>query len=116
MTKQSSLFGLIGFIAIIIGFLGKTYYRDYVNSTGINDYGIAGFLPSYFYVLGFSLLLLIKPTKFPKSVISIVTIASILFEIKQYISTDKFDLKDILASIAGGLTGILVLKLIDKKY
>lgn len=113
MTKQSKLFGIIGFIAVVLGFTGKTCYRDYVNLSGMNDFGIAGFLPSYFYVLGFSLLLLIRPTKFPKLIISVVTIASILFEVKQFVSTSNLDLKDIMASIAGGLTGIFILKLIS---
>jgi hypothetical protein len=116
MTNQNRLLGLIGLIAIIIGFAGKTCYRDYVNLNGINDFGFAGSLPSYFYVAGFSLLLLMRPTKFPKLIISIVTFASILFEIKQYFSSGNLDMKDILASIAGGLTGILVLKLIVRKY
>ena len=115
MTRKSRMYGLIGLLFIIAGFLGKTVYRDFVNVNRINDYGFAGFLPSYFYVLGFSLLLLIRPTSYPKLIISIVTLASILFEIKQWLSTQFFDLNDIIASIAGGITAILILKLIERK-
>jgi len=114
MTKQSRIFGLIGFLFILAGFLGKTVYRDYINLNRINDYGIAGSSPSYFYVAGFSLLLLIRPTRFPTLIIAIVTLASILFEIKQWISTQIFDVNDIIASIAGGITAILILKAIQK--
>ena len=114
MTRKNRIFGLIGLLAVVIGFLSKTIYRDFVNLNGINDYGIAGFLPSYFYVLGFALLLLIRPTKYTKLIVLIITLASILFELKQWKSTGKFDLNDILASIAGGITVILILKFIEK--
>ena len=113
ITKKNITFGLIGLFAVIIGFICKTVYRDYVKSNGINDYGIAGFLPSYFYVLGFALLLLIRPFNSPKLIISIVTAASILFELNQYSSRGVFDFKDSLASIAGGITAIMVSKLFE---
>src|SRR6476661_3902707 len=90
MSKKSRAFGLFGLSAVVIGFVSKVFYRDYVNSNAIKDYGIAGFLPSYFYVLGFSLLLLIRPTRFPKLVIYIVTIASILYEVEQYVTGGIF--------------------------
>ena len=113
MSKKSIAFGLPGLSAVVIGFVSKVFYRDYVNSNAIKDYGIAGFLPSYFYVLGFSLLLLIPPTRFPKLVIYIVTIASILYEVKQYLSGGIFDVKDTIASIAGGVTAVVVMKIIE---
>ncbi|MGB5667514.1 MAG: VanZ family protein [Maribacter sp.] len=115
MTKSNRLFGLIGLLAVIIGFISKAFYRDYININKINDFGIAEFLPSYFYVMGFSLLLLIRPTRFPKLIISIVTFASILFELKQYISSGIFDINDMLASIAGGISAILLLRINGKK-
>jgi hypothetical protein len=111
---QNKIYGLMGLIATVIGFLGKAYYRDYINSKGIDDFGIAGFLPSYFYVLGFSLLLLIRPTKHPILIISIVTIASVLFEFKQYHSSSNLDFSDIFASVGGGITAILISLLIER--
>jgi glucan phosphoethanolaminetransferase (alkaline phosphatase superfamily) len=115
MTKSNRLFGLIGLLAVIIGFISKAFYRDYININEINDFGIAEFLPSYFYVLGFSLLLLIRPTRFPKLIILIVTFASILFELKQYVSSGIFDINDMLASIAGGISAIFLLRINGKK-
>lgn len=114
MAKKSITYGIIGLLATILGFLGKAFYRDYILSNSINDWGIAWFLPSYFYVIGFSLLLLVKQTKYPLLIIFIVTMASILFETKQYFSTNFFDVKDILASIAGGLTAIIILKIVER--
>jgi len=102
-------FGLIGLGATIAGFIGKAFYRDYINANKIKDFGLAEFLPSYFYVLGFSLLLLIRPTKLPKVVIVAVTSASVCYEIMQYISSGKIDFADIFASIAGGITALLII-------
>ncbi|MGB5664374.1 hypothetical protein, partial [Eudoraea sp.] len=96
MKQENKIFGIIGFLAVLMGFLSKVIYRDFINLNEINDYGIAGFLPSYFYVLGFSLLLLIRPTKHSKKIVLIVTIASILFELKQWSTSGKLDLKDII--------------------
>lgn len=115
MKPENIKIGVIGLFAVVSGFLCKAFYRNYININKIDDYGVAGFLPSYFYVVGFSLLLLIRPTKIPKTIVLIVTAASILFELKQWKSSGNFDLQDILASIAGGLTAILVFKVIEKK-
>lgn len=114
VAKNSIAYGVIGLLSTILGFLGKAFYRGYILSNSINDWGIARFLPSYFYVVGFSLLLLIKPTKYPLLIIFIVTLASILFETKQYFSTNFLDVKDILASIAGGVTAFIVLKIVER--
>jgi hypothetical protein len=114
MTVRNRLFGLIGFAFVIIGFTGKIFYRDYINSNKINDFGISGFLPSYFYVIGFSFLLLMSTSKFPKITFIIVTTASILYEFIQYVTHPTLDVKDIIASIAGGLTCFLLWNIIDK--
>lgn len=115
MSKKARIYGLSGLSLTIIGFLGKTLYRDFVNSKGIIDYGLAGFLPSFFYVAGFSLLLLIRPTKYKILTVSIVTFASILFEVYQFLSTNIIDTGDIIASVAGGITSIVLMKLIERK-
>lgn len=112
--RINGLFGIIGLLAVILGFLSKTIYRDYINLNKINDYGVAGSLPSYFYVVGFTLLLLIKPTKYPKVLLLIVALGSVLYELMQWGSTGKLDVKDILASIGGGLTVLVLLKLVKK--
>ena len=106
MSKQPRIFGLIGLLAVLLGFIGKAFYREYVIANRINEHGIAGFLPSYFYVIGFSLLLLLRPTRYPVLLITAVTLASVLFELYQWDQSGNFDLYDILASIAGGLTAI----------
>lgn len=99
---------------MILGFAGKTVYRDFIRLNNISDFGISGFLPSLFYVAGFSLLLLMRPVKYPAVIIAIVTTASLLFELKQFGSTGHFDIKDSLASIAGGIIAFSAVKFIER--
>ena len=115
MKKKKVIFGLIGLAAVILGFLGKLFYREYVYSHGINDFGIADTLPSYFYVVGFALLLLLQTSDFPQITIGAVTIASILFETKQFYSKGVFDAPDVLASVAGGITAAIVVKMVNRR-
>jgi uncharacterized membrane protein YccC len=115
MNSNSRLFGIIGFTFVVIGFLGKTVYRDYIHSNHINDLSFSDFLPSLFYVTGFSQMLLIATSKYPKATIVTVTLASVLFELKQYYSTSVIDIKDILASLIGGLISMCIWKLINEK-
>ena len=116
MGKSNRIFGIIGFVSTLTGFLAKIFYRDYINMNGINDFGFSGFLPSYFYVLGFSQLLLIKPTRYPTIVITIVTFASVGYEFMQYRSSNHLDLLDICASVFGGITSVIALKLVQKSH
>ncbi len=51
---------IIGIIAVICGFLLKVYYRPYAYQKNIPDFGIADGAPSFFYVIGFSQLLLLR--------------------------------------------------------
>jgi hypothetical protein len=108
---------LIGILFVVIGFLVKVFYRDYINSHGIEDFGLAGSLPSFFYVIGFSQLLQIRPIKYPWLVIVVVTAGSIIYEFKQQSSNlAGLDANDIIASIAGGAISLLILYIIAKKF
>ena len=108
---------LIGILFVVIGFLVKVFYRDYINSHGVEDFGLAGSLPSFFYVIGFSQLLQIRPIKYPWLVIVVVTAGSIIYEFKQQSSNlAGLDTNDIIASIAGGAISLLILYIIAKKF
>ena len=110
MKKQERFSGLIGLALIIAGFIGTIFYRGFTNENTVNDFGFPGMLPSYFYVAGFSCLLFMKFYEIGEFIILIVSTASILFEIRQYVSTDILDIRDILASVAGGITAMIILK------
>jgi len=107
---------LIGILFIVIGFMAKAFYREYINRNGIDDFGLAGSLPSFLYVIGFSQLLQIRPIRYPALVILVVTIGSILYEYKQSLTTGIMDVNDIVASIAGGAVSLMILYLVGKKY
>jgi hypothetical protein len=108
---------LIGILFVIIGFLAKGIYRNYINSHGIDDFGLAGSLPSFLYVIGFSQILQIRPIKYPSLVILVVTAGSIIYEFKQQSSNSAgLDINDIVASLAGGAISLLILYIIEKKF
>lgn len=111
--KASFLIG-IGFV--IIGFLAKAFYREYINSNGIDDFGLAGSLPSFLYVIGFSQILQIRPIKYPVLVMIVVTIGSVMYEFKQSYRSGTLDISDIVASILGGVISYLILIIIEKKF
>jgi hypothetical protein len=116
MRKKNIAFGLAGLLSVIIGFAGKTIYRDFVLNNGISDLGLAGFLPSFFYVTGFSLLLLMRPKKYPVTIIILVTTGSVLYEIMQYYNSSHLDIKDIIASLTGGFVAFIILRVLDRIY
>jgi len=107
---------LIGLVFVIIGLLAKSVYRNYVNSNGIDDFGLAGSLPSFLYVIGFSQLLMIRPVRYPGLIISVVTLGSVIYEFKQFHESGKLDTNDIIASLAGGAISLFILYLVLKKF
>jgi len=108
---------LIGILFVVIGFLAKVFYREYINSNGIDDFGLAGSLPGFFYVIGFSQLLQIRPIKYPPLVILVVTLGSIIYEFKQQMSNSGvLDINDIIASILGGAISLLILYIVEKRF
>ena len=115
MKKDEKLNGIIGFIFFVLGFIAKGFYREFIISNEIDDFGVAGFLPSYLYVVAFALLMQMSPFRYPILIIIVITLASILFEIKQYFGSGILDYADIIASIAGGLSAFIIVKMINKK-
>ena len=115
MTKNKRLYFIIGFLSVILGFLGKIIYRPFIYSNNIADLGFANSLPSLFYVFGFSFLLFINQFVKAYIIIIIVTLASILFELYQFWRTDNFDLSDVVFSILGGVLAIFLYLILKKK-
>jgi len=115
MKKKNLIHGILGLFAVITGFVGKSLYRPYAYENGLRDYGFADFSPSLFYVLGFSQLLLIKPSKHPWLVITVVTLGSVGYEMMQAKSNGIIDVKDMVASVFGGFISLLIWKMMEKK-
>lgn len=114
-VKQKASF-LIGLVFVIIGLLAKSYYRNYIISHGIDDFGLANSLPSFLYVIGFSQLLQISSFRFPALVVLIVSLGSVIYEFRQYFSSGTLDMGDIIASLIGGLVSYIILVYVAKKF
>ena len=89
----------IGIIFGLLAFVAKLVYRPIVNRFDFHDYGINGFLPSFFTVLALCLIGASVWSKNPKTVMLFATIGQLIYELEQIITERTFDLKD-LASIA----------------
>jgi hypothetical protein len=99
--------GLIGLLAVIAGFLAKTLYRPFAYEKELTDLGIADSAPSFFYVIGFSQLLLIKESSRPKTIILLVTLGSVAYEFFQS-RHQVLDVTDLMASLLGGTISIMI--------
>ena len=110
MSRLHLTNGLIGLLSVILGFISKSFYRSYAYQNKLSDLGLSDWAPSFFYVLGFSQLMLIKKYRYPWLVILIITAASILYEFMQA-GNQMLDAKDIFASAVGGIISFLLLKL-----
>jgi hypothetical protein len=116
LEEKHRLSFLIGLGFVIAGFLAKTYYRDYINSNGIDDFGLTGSLPSFMYVIGFSQLLMIRPVKYPALIVLVVSFSSVIYEFKQFYISGIPDTNDIIASVAGGAISLLILYLVGMRF
>ena len=94
MSRLHLTNGLIGLLSVILGFISKAFYRSYAYQNKLSDLGLSDWAPSFFYVLGFSL---------------IITAGSILYEFMQA-GNQMLDAKDIFASALGGIISFLLLK------
>ena len=114
-VKQKASF-LIGLVFVIIGLVAKSFYRDYIISHGIDDFGLSGSLPSFLYVIGFSQILQISSFRFPALWILAVSLGSVIYEFRQYYSSGTLDINDIIASLAGGLISYIILVCVGKRF
>ncbi len=96
----------------LVGLLSKTTYRRFVNSRGIHDLGLSGVLPNFFYALFLTLV-------FGRWAALISIAAGIVYELDQRRHVEDrvlsslgrtFDPWDVVACVAGGLLGFIVLR------
>lgn len=107
---------LIGFGILLVGFLTRFVFHSFIIGHGIDDFGLAAWLPRFLYVIGFSQILLIRPIKYPPLVMVVVAIGSIVYEYKKFYLSGKLDISVIVASILGGVISYLILLIIEKKF
>ncbi len=111
--NRSSL--LIGIVFLILSFLANSVYHNYLNNNGPDLSRFAGPLSCLFYVIGFSLVFLIKTFSYPSIVILVVCLISIVNEIKQFRASGILDVNNIVASLIGGVIAYLIWKAIEKR-
>lgn len=106
MNKKQQITAAIGFTAMAAGFAVKIIYPE--NVYNANNLKLADAFATILFVIGFSQLLLLKPLLRPGITIAVVTLASFLFEIRQYYSYGIADYLDVAASIAGGFISYFI--------
>lgn len=116
MKQKNLTFAFLGIMNVIIGFIAKALYRPFAYGAGFEDFGLADALPSFFYVIGLSLLLLLSDVKYPWLVIILVTLGSVGYEFMQSLTAGKIDSRDLVASVAGGLISLLIWKIVDSGF
>jgi len=52
VERKNKIYGIVGFISVIFGFIAKTFYRPYALINDLNDFEIADCLPSLFSLIG----------------------------------------------------------------
>ena len=106
---------LIGIAFLILSFLANSVYHNQLIKNGPDLFGFAGSLSCLFYVIGFSLVFLIKSFSYPSIVILVVSLISIINEIKQFRASGILDINNIVASLIGGVIAFLIWKMIEKR-
>ena len=106
---------LIGIAFLILSFLANSIYHNYLNNNGSDLFRFASSISCLFYVIGFSLVFLIKTFSYPSIVILVVCLISIVNEIKQFLASGILDVNNIVASLIGGVIAYLIWKAIEKR-
>lgn len=118
MSNIRIVFILIGAIFLVLTYIGDTYYRDWVYSNQIADFGLANYLPSItgtitaiFLLIGLSK----EPsTKAPSSAFWVI-VGCVIYEIMQpTFGTGIFDWQDLVAVIITGCIVVFVLNMSNK--
>lgn len=110
--KDKQAFILYGSIAAVLGFASKLLYRPWIVSNALNDYGVQGFAPSFFYVAGACLLVVGFSSKNQVKNMLYAAAGATVYELEQYFTSMTLDFKDLLATAAGLGVALLLRKTI----
>jgi hypothetical protein len=118
MSKIRIVFIITGTAFLVLTHIGDTYYRDWVYSNQIADFGLANYLPSITGTITaiFLLIGLSKEscTKAPVSAFWVM-VGCVIYEVMQpHLGTGIFDWQDLFAVVITGCIVVFVLKIINK--
>lgn len=108
---------IAAFVALCLGLLELVYFRQKSLMYRINDFGTSWYLPNFFYMssLGFFVLALKKIKPFRLAILFGLIIGAVLHEIWQYLGPEnKFDIRDLAATLSGGIL-VLIIYLLKPK-
>lgn len=114
MSRVRIAFIIIGAIFLFLTHIGDTYYRDWVYSNQIADFGLANYLPSITgTITAIFLLIGLSKESFTKAPVSAfwVMVGCAMYEVMQPIlGTGVFDWQDLVAVVITGCVVVLTLK------
>lgn len=108
MINKKKLF-ILGVIAGICGLFIKLILRPFVYTYKIGDFGINGFLPSFFSVLCLCLVIAAIKKKDEVSSLSFVALGNMVYELEQIFTSRTFDYKDLIAIFLGYSLSLTIL-------
>ena len=117
--KKVSKINCLAAIAItfILMPLNTYYYRPFINSNAINDFGIAGSINSYLACISIVFIHIYTAKLQPSmTIVWATTLGYIIYECLQpTLRLGIFDISDVIAIILGGLTALALL-LLNNRY
>ena len=119
MSNIRIVFIITGVAFLVLTHLGDTYYRDWVYSNQIADFGLANYLPSITGTITTIFLLIgLSKESFKKAPTSAfwVMVGCVIYEVIQPIlGTGVFDWLDLVAVVITGCIVVSALKISNKK-
>jgi len=117
MSKIRIAFFIIGVVFLVLTHIGDTYYRDWVYSNQVSDFGLANYLPSItgtitaiFLLIGLSKESFIKA---PASAFGVM-VGCVIYEVMQpTLGTGVFDWQDLIAVVITGCIVVFLLNLLN---
>lgn len=103
--------------SLALGLLELVYFRKESLMHHINDFGASWYLPNFFYMvsLGLFVLALKKLKKYRPGLLPGLIIGAVLHEVWQYFGPEnKFDVRDLVATLSGGML-VLTIYLLKRK-
>ncbi|MGE5500003.1 MAG: hypothetical protein ACM3Q2_18155 [Syntrophothermus sp.] len=121
--KNGFLLNFVYLLLVILsscsGIATKLYYRRYILSNHINDFGLADCLPSFFFVTGiiffYFLFCKLSGEEISFKTIAFITIGVLTYELVPLSHGRTFDFKDIIATLIGASLAALIYYVLEAR-
>lgn len=120
MSNIRIVFIITGVVFLVLTHIGDTYYRDWVYTNQIADFGLANYLPSITgTITAIFLLIGLSKESFTKAPASAfwVMVGCVMYEVMQpTLGTGVFDWQDLVAVVVTGCIVVFTLKKSNNGY